>query len=99
MSKFDDLLRDMGIPPWTEEEKAGEWQCDGCHIIGTFDVVNDHILTAGVLRDGTLKENADITCWGSMKVGSQTWSDYWDRGIHPMTTVMGEVSKIIKDLD
>jgi len=97
--RHDNLMRSVGLEPWTEEEKSGLWQCDGCHIIGIFDVVDEHLETVNRLRDGSLKEPEDVTCWGMMSVGSPSWEAYWGEGVHPMSTLLGQVAKIVKDLD
>lgn len=90
--KLNAKLAEYGIEPWTEEEMAGVWECDGCHIRGTFDEIGIHVETVNTLADGSLKDPADVTCWGSMKVGSPVWEAYWDRGVHPMNTVLSGIA-------
>jgi hypothetical protein len=101
MSNHSDELNAMlakyGIAPWTEEEMAGVWECDGCHIRGTFDEMGDHVESVGQNADGSLKNPEDVTCWGSMKVGSSTWIAYWDKGIHPMQSVLSAIDAAVTD--
>jgi hypothetical protein len=91
--RLNEKLAQYGIAPWTEEEMSGEWECDGCHMRGTFDELGEHNDAACRYANGTLKSPEDVACWGAMKVGSVAWHDYWDRGVHPMRTVLDAVEK------
>jgi hypothetical protein len=92
-----EMMRALGLEPWSDEEKAGVWECDGCHIRGAFDKLDKHIDDVNTLPDGSLKEPQDVTCWGAMQVGSDIWKQYWDHGVHPMVNVMKAVTKVYDD--
>jgi hypothetical protein len=76
----------------------GLWECDGCGFIGTYDEVDTHIVTVNTLPDGTLKDPSDVTCWGSMKIGSDVWNAYHFDGVHPMVTFVQSVARVYNEL-
>lgn len=73
------------------------WECDGCGQIGTEDEVTAHIMRDGTNQDGTLKEPAEVRCWGAMEVGDPAWTAYHTQGRHPMTTIVDQVAELYTD--
>lgn len=70
------------------------WECDGGDFYGSFDEVNEHVITVNTLRDGSLRPPLDVTCWGAMQVGSVAWESYHYDGIHPMQHLMTNLHHI-----
>lgn len=68
------------------------WECDGCGKTGTVEEIEAHITEVNTLADGSMKEVADIVCWGAMAVGGEAWKAYHEKGVHPMATLTKEIS-------
>lgn len=84
-------------PEQGSSHEAGEplFACDSCPMIGSEPELEAHLHAHIHLADGSLKEPADITCWGYMEVGGPAWEALTFHGVHPMTTVMQDVVDVL----
>lgn len=65
------------------------WECDGCGRCGTEAELEPHILAQ------PMDTQEDVKCWGLMKVGSDIWHDFHNKGIHPMSYIAGKVVEAV----
>jgi hypothetical protein len=79
----------------TTDVHSGLWECDGCGYTGTELALEQHVLEVNTLPDNTLRDPADVVCWGSMQIGSVVWREFHINGTHPMNAVMGKVVEAV----
>ena len=73
------------------------WECDGCGFTGTEAEVEKHIIDQIKDLEWWEIDDAPTNCWGAMEVGGPAWTDFHEKGIHPMSTFLDRFEDRLMD--